>query len=225
MRELIGVRFIGAPYKDTFIMGDFGDNSGWKDEARIFVTPRGSVESFPLPGEKRRYVLRTPYYIKENTTDYLEREIPKRCGVEAGKVRKYWESSFGVQHYLAERFYKNRVFLCGDAAHLMPPIGGQNMNVGFADAELAVWAAFQMIRDERNIKKTALFYSTIRRKSAKSAASRAGILMKAGTSGGFVWSFIRSVIGFIIMHSIFKNFALSVAGMINLPYRNMASYR
>jgi len=39
----------------------------------------------------------------------------------------------------AERFRQGRVFLAGDAAHLIPPTGGQALNVGIQDAHNLAW--------------------------------------------------------------------------------------
>lgn len=40
---------------------------------------------------------------------------------------------------VAERFRAGRVFLAGDAAHLIPPAGGQAMNVGIQDVHNLAW--------------------------------------------------------------------------------------
>jgi len=40
---------------------------------------------------------------------------------------------------VAEHFRDRRVFLAGDAAHLIPPAGGQAMNVGIQDVHNLVW--------------------------------------------------------------------------------------
>jgi 2-polyprenyl-6-methoxyphenol hydroxylase-like FAD-dependent oxidoreductase len=40
---------------------------------------------------------------------------------------------------IAERFRDGRVFLAGDAAHLIPPSGGQAMNVGIQDVHNLAW--------------------------------------------------------------------------------------
>jgi putative polyketide hydroxylase len=46
-----------------------------------------------------------------------------------------WAASAGI----AEHFRKGRVFLTGDAAHLIPPTGGQAMNVGIQDVHNLAW--------------------------------------------------------------------------------------
>jgi putative polyketide hydroxylase len=46
-----------------------------------------------------------------------------------------WEGSSAI----AERFRDGRVFLAGDAAHLIPPTGGQAMNVGIQDVHNLAW--------------------------------------------------------------------------------------
>jgi len=46
-----------------------------------------------------------------------------------------WAASAAI----AEHFRKGRVFLAGDAAHLIPPTGGQAMNVGIQDVHNLAW--------------------------------------------------------------------------------------
>lgn len=46
-----------------------------------------------------------------------------------------WTASAAI----AERFRHGRVFLAGDAAHLIPPSGGQAMNVGIQDVHNLAW--------------------------------------------------------------------------------------
>lgn len=221
MREAAGINFEGAPYHDTFLMGDYEDKTGWGESARLYFTPRGSIESFPMPGGKRRFVLSTREFLKENTTDFLEREIPLRSTVSVKDVKKYWESGFGVQHFLARSFVKGRLFLCGDAAHLMSPIGGQNMNCGFADAELAVWLICRLLEGKTTQVKASRVYNKARRRSARSATGRAWLMMRLGTTGGFLWNLARNTFALLMLHTPLLAVFVPMFCMQSLPDRNL----
>lgn len=48
---------------------------------------------------------------------------------------------------LAQRFSQGRVFLLGDAAHMMPPFGGQGLNSGLRDAHNLCWKLALALRN------------------------------------------------------------------------------
>ncbi|HEY6540432.1 MAG TPA: FAD-dependent monooxygenase [Ktedonobacteraceae bacterium] len=47
----------------------------------------------------------------------------------------------------AKTFSQGRVFLLGDAAHMMPPFGGQGLNSGLRDAHNLVWKVAMVLQD------------------------------------------------------------------------------
>lgn len=55
-----------------------------------------------------------------------------------------WESAVRV----ADTFQQGRVFLAGDAAHQMPPWGGQGANSGVADAHNLAWKLAAVLRGQ-----------------------------------------------------------------------------
>lgn len=225
VRKSLGIPFEGASYRYTYLMGDYEDNTGWGSEARFFFTSRGSVESFPLPAGKRRYVVRTPCFIKEYTTGYLGSELLCRAGVDVDGVRRFWESGFGVQRYMAGSFCKGRVFLCGDAAHLMSPVGGQNMNSGFADAELAVWLTKILLDKRAPQLQVGRLYNRVRKQAVGAALRRSQWMMRAGTSGGHVWSAIRNLAFLLVLHSPLRRYLVRLFSMQSIPCRNLRNYR
>lgn len=221
VREALGIPFDGVPNRYAFLMGDFEDTTGWGKQARIFFTARGSVESFPLPDGKRRYVVRTPFFFKEYDNGYFRSELLWRAGIDVGGVRRYWESGFNVHRFMARTFCKGRVFLCGDSAHLMSPIGGQNMNTGFADAELAAWLVKLLIAKRAPHRRVTRLYDRVRKRAAHAALRRAQWLMTAGAFGGRLGSAIRNSAIFIFLHTPIRQFLTQSFSMRSIPFRNL----
>ncbi len=225
VRESLGIPFEGAPERYTYLMGDYEDKTGWGKKARFFFTAHGSVESFPLPEGKRRYVVRTPCFIKENTTGYLGKELLSRAGINVDGVRQFWESGFGVQRFMASSFCKGRVFLCGDAAHLMSPVGGQNMNTGFADAELAAWLTRILLEKRAEYRPVCRLYNRVRKQAVGAALRRSKWMMLAGTSGGHAWSAIRNLAFLFFLHTPLRRYLIQLFSMQSIPCRNLKNYR
>jgi 2-polyprenyl-6-methoxyphenol hydroxylase-like FAD-dependent oxidoreductase len=225
VRESLGIAFKGAQERCTFLMGDYRDTTDWGAKALFFCTERGSVESFPLPEGKRRYVVRTPRFIKEGSSDFLAQELLSRAGVDVAGVRQFWESGFGVQRFTAQRFCQGRVFLCGDAAHLMSPVGGQNMNSGFADAELAVWLTKILLEQRAPLLRVGRLYDRVRRRAVGTSLRRARWIMLAGTSGGIAWSALRNLAALFFLHTPLKGYLARWFSMHSIPGRNLKQAR
>jgi FAD binding domain/Aromatic-ring hydroxylase, C-terminal len=82
------------------------------------------------------------------TPTELERRLRAGSGVPDLDVTVERTASFASAAQLADRFRRGRVFLAGDAAHLMPPNGGFGGNTGIHDAHNLAWKLAMVLQGD-----------------------------------------------------------------------------
>lgn len=221
VRQQAGFRFPGGHYFSQFFMADFSDQTNLGAEAHLYFGPKGSVESFPLSGGQRRWIVQIPLRINPKKADLgatVVRRVRDRTGFDLSSAKIHFESHFRPQRRLATTYTKGRVLLCGDAAHLMSPIGGQGMNTGFADAGHLARALSAALENPDQAAARFADYSRQRRHSFRVAATRAARGMWMGTRTGFFFSGLRQQFAArVLFHPSIRERLAPYFAMLTIP--------
>ena len=179
-------------YRASFSMADFEGGPDLGPEAHLFFTDKGAVESFPLPGGGRRWVVQMRDPQARFGRSELIGCVRARTGIDLQGAGSSDVSCFQPERQCCRHFTQGRVVLCGDAAHVMTPIGGHGMNTGFADAEHVVHM-IDSCRRGASWGKLCIAYDRRRRRAFRFSANGAALGMWVGTRRG-VLSRLRSAL-------------------------------
>jgi 2-polyprenyl-6-methoxyphenol hydroxylase-like FAD-dependent oxidoreductase len=144
VRKALGVAFPGHSFPDRFLIADVRAELPFPSERRFFFdppfNPGRQVLVHPQPDDVWRIDWQVPGEVDlgdEQASGRLGRRI--RAVVGDAPYELVWASVYRFHQRAAERFVDGRVFLAGDAAHLMSPFGARGLNSGVADAENLAW--------------------------------------------------------------------------------------
>ncbi len=202
VRSALGIAFEGAPYPGRYAMADFPDETSLGDDAAIYLGRGGLVESFPLPNRSRRWVARCdedrgprPAEVGPNATgragaglDALVDRVARRCGTRLDASRGMGASVFRAERWAAGSLAAGRVALAGDAAHVVSPIGGQGMNLGWLGARSLAQDLSEALRRGRPVARALESNGRERARVARAAARRAELNMWLGRPGTVPWA-------------------------------------
>lgn len=148
VRELIDVGLEAIGPLERVWVGDLDLSTGPSPEAwHIYCHERGGTALYPLGGDHFRAVIQLPEGQEPPASQYqAEMMLAERTHHWIGVRHLHWSRTVEVQPALAEAFQRGRIFLVGDAAHVMPVMGNQGMNLGAQDAYNLAWKLIAVLR-------------------------------------------------------------------------------
>jgi 2-octaprenyl-6-methoxyphenol hydroxylase len=154
-RAAAGIVADRHPYPQTALAFNFSHARPHDEICTEFHTETGPFTLVPLPGRRSSLVCVVDRATAENVLALdaiaLAAEIERRSHSILGKIAVEPErGAFPLEQVTARAFGARRIALVGEAAHVIPPIGAQGLNLGLRDAaaiaELVV-AAHRVGRD------------------------------------------------------------------------------
>jgi 2-octaprenyl-6-methoxyphenol hydroxylase len=154
VREAAGIGCAETHYPQVAVTSTVTHTRPHLDVSTEFHTPDGPFTLVPLPGLRSSIVcvVRPPEADRISALDdaAFSREMERRAHSILGKMTvEAGRGRFELGLITPHRFAAPRVALVGEAAHVIPPIGAQGLNLGLRDgAALADLVADAIGRDE-----------------------------------------------------------------------------
>ncbi|MGE3932971.1 MAG: FAD-dependent monooxygenase [Rhodospirillaceae bacterium] len=129
-----------TPFRQRHLVVDAVDDADDSRTAVLICDPRRPFTTLPVPGRGRRFEI--TLHPDDDADAVLADDVlagffrPWRDFSQVNVIRKV---VYAFHARLAPRLQEGRVFLLGDAAHVMPPFGSQGMNSGARDANNIAW--------------------------------------------------------------------------------------
>jgi 2-octaprenyl-6-methoxyphenol hydroxylase len=155
-REAAEIATRGWSYPQTALTFNIKHTRPHHDISTEFHTEDGPFTLVPLPGLRSSVVcVVSPAEAARLTAldpDARNAEMERRSHCILGRVEvEPGQGAFPLAVETARRFAVNRVALVGEAAHVIPPIGAQGLNLGLRDAATIAELAVEAWRDGEDV--------------------------------------------------------------------------
>lgn len=144
IRHGLSMEFEGDTLPSEWVLADvLVDGDVARDKLSICWTPDGVLLLIPIRGARFRIIAdvdatsgaQAQVPALEEIQVLLDRRAPASLRVHDA----VWLSRFRINERKVKDYRRGRIFLCGDAAHVHSPAGGQGMNTGMQDAFNLAW--------------------------------------------------------------------------------------
>ena len=143
VRRAVGIGTVTWSYDQAAIAVSFAHSHPHQGVSSEYHKDAGPFTTVPLPGNRSSLVwMERPMRVEalmQLDDRAFAAEIQALSHGELGLVSDISRrQSFPMSGARAENFARHRVMLVGEAAHIVPPIGAQGLNMSFRDAQDAI---------------------------------------------------------------------------------------
>lgn len=149
VREALGYLLAGSSLDERWLIIDLEDSPSASPETIVYCNSKRPGIMLPGPRRTRRYEFKLmPGETDEMmlADDSIEHLLATHGGVPGSRIIRKTVYHFHAR--IADHWGRNRVWLAGDAAHLMPPFAGQGMNGGVRDAANLAWKLAAIVHQQ-----------------------------------------------------------------------------
>ena len=145
VRHAAGIGFSGYTFEDRFLIADVRADLPFTNQRHFHFDPPWNPGRQVLVHPQPDGVWRIDWQVPAGTDADAERAnggLDRRIRQVVGASTPYelvWMTGYRFSQRLADAFRVGRVFLAGDAAHVMSPFGARGLNSGIPDAENLAW--------------------------------------------------------------------------------------
>ncbi|MBP1326338.1 3-(3-hydroxy-phenyl)propionate hydroxylase [Leucobacter exalbidus] len=149
VRKLANIPLVGSTQPQRWIVIDLLGETAKRDPFAEFHCD-GKRPYVLVPGVKGRLRIEFMLFDREDADEMTRPEMirnlvkPFRPQLDDADVRR--AAVYVAHQRIAKHYRVNRLFLIGDAAHLMPPFAGQGLNAGIRDAQNLAWKLIEALR-------------------------------------------------------------------------------
>ncbi|TLY48184.1 MAG: hypothetical protein E6K54_02810 [Gammaproteobacteria bacterium] len=156
-RHVLKLSFEGNAYSQIFNLVDATIEWPYsRNKFLFFLGKEGVFVHIPLTEKISRVMLAKrlndaegkfsiPYVTELESLASLLTQVPVKF------INPIWMSTFRLHHRGVNRYYQNRAFLAGDAAHIHSPVGGQGMNTGIQDSTNLAWKLALVLKQDATV--------------------------------------------------------------------------
>ena len=174
IRESANMLMLRHDYDQVALGCFFSHSADHGDMSTEYHKPQGPFTTVPMPEKRSSLVWMVKPEKAREIMALRPEQLALRIQVEShgdlGRVSDTTElKSFPMQTMVAHDFAKERIVLVGEAAHAVPPIGAQGLNMSLRDAALAAeligdafafgddWGAESIMHDYDRIRRRDIF--------------------------------------------------------------------